>query len=570
MAPQEKYKTKLTGLPGKLVTLGVLSESDARKAIELSRSERTPFVTYLLNKKLVKQSAIAHGLSQEFEIPLIDLNDFDINPEVIKLVDEKLLKKHKAVPLLKRGKSLFLALSDPTALDALKEIQFQTNIKTEPIIAEADKLDKFIERALDLFEFDDSGMEDDEETDFELVEETDFKLLEETAKEEETPVAKFVNSMLFKAIKMGASSLHFEPYEKTYRVRFRIDGVLRCFAKPPVAISRKLAARIKVMSRLNVAECYVPQDGHLKLRISARNVIDFWVMTCPTIWGENIVMRILDSSAAKLNINILGFEEEQKRLYLEALANPYGMILVTGPTGSGKTVTLYTGINILNKEGVNIFTAEYPVEINRQGVNQVQIDEKTGMTFANVIRRFIAQRADIILLDEIRDIETGNLAIRAANSGQMVMSTLHLNDAPQALIHLLDMGIKPFAIANVVKLIITQRLCRRLCSCKTKQKLPDSVLMGAGFTKEEIPELRLYGQGGCEKCGGSGYNGQIGIYQVLPISERIKRLIMEGGNAIARDDLARYEMIASLRASGLKKVKDGLTSLEELDRVILN
>jgi len=417
--------------------------------------------------------------------------------------------------------------------------------------------------------YDDTGrVEDDEETDSELVDEseTDFELVDES------PVAKFVNSMLFKAIKMGASSLHFEPYEKTYRVRFRIDGVLKLFAKPPVAISRKLAARIKVMSRLNVAECYVPQDGHLKLRISSKMVIDFRVMTCPTIWGENLAMRILDSSATNLNIDILGFEEEQKRLYLEALANPYGMILVTGPTGSGKTVTLYTGINILNKEGVNIFTVEDPVEINLPGINQVQIDEKTGMTFANVIRRVIAQEADIILVDEIRDIETGNLAIKAANSGHMVMSTLHLNDAQQALAHLLDMGIKPFAIASVVKLVITQRLCRRLCSCKTKQDLPDWVLMGAGFTEKEIPTLKLYGpkQGGCEKCGGSGYKGQIGIYQVMPISERIKRLIMEGGNAIAMADLARYEMIADLRDSGLKKVKDGLTSLEELDRVILN
>ncbi len=569
MVPQEKYKTRLTGLPGKLVTLNVLSESDARKAIELSRTERTPFVTYLLNKKLVKQSALAQGLSEEFGIPLIDINAFDIDPEVIKLVDEKLLEKHKAVPLFKRTKRLFVALSDPTALDALKEIQFRTKIKTEPIIAEADKLAKFIEHALDLF--DDTGMGDDQDTDFELVDDTVKE--EETIsvpEEEKAPVVKFVNSMLFKAIKLGASDLHFEPYEKIYRVRFRVDGVLKVFAKPPVAIARKLAARIKVMARLDVAERRVPQDGRIKLKISAKKAIDFRVSTCPILWGEKIVMRILDSSAANLNIDILGYEEEQKRLYLEALANPYGMVLVTGPTGSGKTVSLYTGINILNQEGVNISTAEDPVEINLPGVNQVQIDEKTGMTFAKALKAFLRQDPDIILVGEIRDLETASIGIKAASTGHMVMSTLHTNDAPQTLTRMIDMGVKPFAIANAVNLIMAQRLCRRLCSCKIEQDIPEQVLAEAGFKKEEIPEIKLYGPkpGGCEKCGESGYKGRVGIYQVMPISDAMKRMIMEGQNAIALADQARKEGIPDLRESGLKKVKDGLTSLEEVDRVV--
>jgi len=569
MVPQEKYKTRLTGLPGKLVTLGVLSESDARKAIELSRTERTSFVTYLLNKKLVTHTQVAWALSQEFGIPLIDINEFDIDPEVIKLVDEKLLEKHKAVPLFKRSKRLFVALSDPTALDALKEIQFRTQIKTEPIIAEADKLAKFIERALDLF--DDTGIGDDGDTDFELVDETEKE--EETIsvpEEEKAPVVKFVNSMLFKAIKLGASDLHFEPYEKIYRVRFRVDGVLKVFAKPPVAIARKLAARIKVMARLDVAERRVPQDGRIKLKISAKKAIDFRVSTCPILWGEKIVMRILDSSAANLNIDILGYEEEQKRLYLEALANPYGMVLVTGPTGSGKTVSLYTGINILNQEGVNISTAEDPVEINLPGVNQVQIDEKTGMTFAKALKAFLRQDPDIILVGEIRDLETASIGIKAASTGHMVMSTLHTNDAPQTLTRMIDMGVKPFAIANAVNLIMAQRLCRRLCSCKIQQDLPEQVLTDAGFKQEEIPEIKLYGpkEGGCEKCDGSGYKGRVGIYQVMPISDAMKRMIMEGQNAIALADQARKEGIPDLRESGLKKVKDGMTSLEEVDRVV--
>lgn len=376
--------------------------------------------------------------------------------------------------------------------------------------------------------------------------------------------------MLFDAIKAEASDLHFEPYEKYYRVRFRIDGMLQVVATPPITLSRKLAARIKVMSRLDVSERRVPQDGRIKLKISAKKSIDFRVSTCPILWGEKIVMRILDSSAAKLNIDMLGYEEEQKRLYLEALANPYGMVLVTGPTGSGKTVSLYTGINILNKEGVNISTAEDPVEINLPGVNQVQIDEKTGMTFAKALKAFLRQDPDIILVGEIRDIETGGIAIKAASTGHMVMSTLHTNDAPQTLTRLIDMGLPPFAIASTIILIMAQRLCRRLCTCKVEQEIPQHSLLAEGFKEEDLAEIKLYGprNGGCEKCGGLGYKGRVGIYQVMPISDTMKRLIMEGSNSIGIADQARKEGIPDLRDSGLKKAISGLTSLEEVNRVV--
>jgi len=562
----QKLKSTIVGISNKLVALGLLSETDVKKAIEQSRRERTDFVSYVVNHRLVNSRDIAQVLSEEFCLPRIDLECTKLNPKFIKLIDEELLEKHKALPLFKRGKRLFVAVSVPTNLYALKDIQLHTKIHISPVIAEADKLDKFIKRAINWF-YEDKFVVEEDKADDRLVDE---KQEEKIGLPEESPIVKFVNLMLFKAIKMGASDLHFEPYEKYCRVRFRIDGVLRGFAKPPVIIYQKLAERIKLMSRLDVTECSLPQKGGFKLRLFANKIIDFRVITCPAFWGENIVMRIIDSSASKLNIDMLGFEEEQKRLYLEALANPYGMVLVTGRTGSGKTVTLYAGINILNNENVNIFTAEDPVEIKLPGVNQVQIDEKTGMTFAELVRIFMAQRADVILVDEIRDVETGKIAIRAANSGHMVMSTLHTNDAPQALTHLLDMGIKPFAIASAVKLVIAQRLCRRLCVfCKTERDVPDWMLMRAGFTKEEIPALKLYGpkQGGCEKCGGSGYKGQIGIYQVMPISEPIKRLILEGGNAVALAELAHHEGVADLRGSGLKKVKDGLTSLEEFERV---
>ncbi|MCK5521509.1 MAG: type IV-A pilus assembly ATPase PilB [Thiomargarita sp.] len=568
-----KKKVILTGLARRLVIEGLLTEEAAGKAFDESLKTRTSFVSYLVNKKLVKSRDVALEAAKEFAVPLIDIENIELDRELItSKITKKLLEKHKVLPIFNRGKSLFVAISDPSNPIALDEIKFHTKMRTEAILANEEKLQKVIERALEFFDTSMKDLGGDGLDDIELVEDEDDKAGEEEDTTEEAPVIKFVNGMLFKAIKMGASDLHFEPYEKYYRVRFRIDGILQVAANPPIGLARKLAARIKVMSRLDVSERRVPQDGRIKLKLSAKKSIDFRVSTCPILWGEKIVMRILDSSAANLNIDKLGYEEEQKQLYLEALANPYGMVLVTGPTGSGKTVSLYTGIHILNQEGVNISTAEDPVEINLPGVNQVQIDEKTGMTFAKALKAFLRQDPDIILVGEIRDLETGGIAIKAATTGHMVMSTLHTNDAPQTLTRMIDMGIQPFAIATAVNLIMAQRLCRRLCQCKVEQKIPEPALLESGFSKEEIqdPEFKLYEprKDGCEKCGGQGYKGRVGIYQVMPISDTMKRLIMEGSNAIAIADQARSEGIPDLRQSGLKKAKDGLTSLAEINRVV--
>ncbi len=575
----KKSKIILAGLPGKLVKDGLMSQSDVENVLEKSRAEKISFVNYVVSKKLISSDKIALAAAEEFGIPLIDIENVDINPDIIKLLDEKLLKKHKALPLFKRGKRLFVAISDPNNLSALDDIRFRTKFLTEAILATDDQLSKRVEKAIASFE--DTGMDnlDDglADIDFEQDEEGSPDAGEAapaTSAAEEAPVVKFVNKMLLDAIKLGASDLHFEPYEKFYRVRYRVDGVLKQVAKPPLGISKKLAARIKVMARLDVSERRVPQDGRIKLHLNANKSIDFRVSTCPTLWGEKTVMRILDSSAANLNIEILGYEDEQKRLYLEALANPYGMILVTGPTGSGKTVSLYTGVGILNNEGVNISTAEDPVEINLPGVNQVQIDEKTGMTFAKALKSFLRQDPDVILVGEIRDLETGSIAIKAASTGHLVLSTLHTNDAPQTLTRMMDMGIKPFAIATAVNLIIGQRLCRRLCSCKIPVEVPDNILLEEGFTKEDVEAgIQLYGpkieeNGDCEKCGGAGYKGRAGIYQVMPISDEMKRLILAGSNAVGIADQARKDGIPDLRESGLKKVKDGVTSLEEVNRVV--
>ncbi|HDN27453.1 MAG TPA: type IV-A pilus assembly ATPase PilB [Thioploca sp.] len=567
-----KSKTILTGLAHKLVTEGLLNETDAELALEKSREKNTPFVSYVVKQKLVTSRDIALAAAEEFGVPLVDIDSVEIDPDTIKQgASQKILEDYHILPLFIRGKSLFVAVSDPTNLPALKAIGFYTKMRTEPILVEEDKLTKAIERTLEALDTSMKDLEDGfKDLDFETDEDNKTEDEEDKSGAEDAPVVKFVNKMLYDAIKRGASDLHFEPYEKFFRVRFRIDGMLKVAASPPISISRKLAARIKVMSRLDVSERRVPQDGRIKLKLSAKKSMDFRVSTCPILWGEKIVMRILDSSAANLNIDILGYEDEQKRLYLEALANPYGMVLVTGPTGSGKTVSLYTGINILNKEGVNISTAEDPVEINLPGVNQVQIDEKTGMTFAKALKAFLRQDPDIILVGEIRDLETGGIAIKAATTGHMVMSTLHTNDAPQTLTRMVDMGIQPFAIGTAVNLIMAQRLCRRLCNCKVEQAIPKHALLTEGFKEEEIPELKLYGPraGGCDKCGGMGYKGRVGIYQVMPISETMKRLIMEGSNAIALADQARREGIPDLRESGLKKAKDGLTSLEEVNRVV--
>ena len=561
---------KLSGLSRKLVNDGILDEEKAINALKGAAEEKIPFTEYLVNNNIVSAKHIASEASSEFGIPVFDLDCLDMETIPEDLVDEKLVQKHKALPLYKRGNRLYVGITDPTNLAAIDDIKFQTGLNTEAILVESDKLHKIIDK---LAEEEDEGMDDmlDEGLDDLEFADTDEDpgAAEETASAaDDTPVVKFVNKVLLDAIKKGASDIHFEPYEKRYRVRLRIDGVLREIASPPVQMGGKMAARIKVMSKMDTAERRVPQDGRIKLKISKNKAIDFRVNTCPTLFGEKIVLRILDPSSASLGIDMLGYEPDQKELYLNALANPYGMILVTGPTGSGKTVSLYTGLNILNTEDTNISTAEDPAEINLEGINQVNVNEKVGLTFESALRAFLRQDPDVIMVGEIRDLSTASIAIKAAQTGHMVMSTLHTNDAPQTLARLVNMGVPPFNIASAVSLIIAQRLARRLCKhCKTTEDLPRAVLEEEGFTEEQINEgITVYKPVGCDQCDG-GYKGRVGIYQVLPISEEIGRIIMNNGTAIDIADQAKAEGIRDLRQSALLKVMEGVTGLEEINRV---
>lgn len=563
-------RVPLTGLARKLVNDGLLDEQSAARAFQTALSNKTPFVKYLIDHQLADARIVAQAASQEFGVPLVDIEVLDIEPDVVKLVSEELIQRHHALPIFKRGNRVFIAVSDPTNLQALDEIKFHIGANTEAVLVEENKLARTIEKALAAA---DSGLSDIETSDFENLDDLDVSSPQETQHEtsdiDDAPVVRFVNKVLLDAIKRGASDLHFEPYEKFYRVRFRIDGMLAEIAKPPIALAGKLAARIKVMSRLDVSERRVPQDGRIKLKLSKSKAIDFRVSTCPTLYGEKVVMRILDSDAAKLNIDQLGYEDFQKDLFLKNLRKPYGMFLVTGPTGSGKTVSLYTGINILNQEDINISTAEDPVEINLPGVNQVQVDERTGMTFPRALKAFLRQDPDIILVGEIRDLETASIAVKAAQTGHMVMSTLHTNDGPQTLTRLQDMGIPPFAVATTINLITAQRLARRLHpDYRVPIELPPEALLAEGFTEDDLRDgIKLFdaGNGGSE-CP-SGYKGRIGIYQVMPISDGLKRLIIEGANAVQLADQAAAEGIWDIRKSGLQKAKRGLTSLAEINRV---
>jgi len=565
-------KINLTGLARKLVMDGLLEEEAALQAHQDALKKKLPFVSFLVENDMVAANKIALAASQEFGVSLIDINAVDIDADVTKLVKEDLIKKNHALPLFKRGKRLYVALSDPLNLNALDEIKFAVGMNTEAILVEEDKLTKAIETALDDA---DTGMDMDDE-DFDDLD--GLETVDEGAQQEDddgdiddAPVVRFVNKCLLDAIKKGASDLHFEPYEKVYRVRFRVDGVLEEITKPPLALSNKIAARIKVMSRLDVSERRVPQDGRIKLKLSKNKSIDFRVSTCPTLFGEKTVMRILDSDAAALQIDQLGYEDHQKEQFLKNLHKPYGMFLVTGPTGSGKTVSLYTGINILNQIDVNISTAEDPVEINLAGVNQVQVDERTGMTFPKALKAFLRQDPDIILVGEIRDLETGSIAVKAAQTGHMVMSTLHTNDGPQTLTRLQDMGIQAFAVATSINIITGQRLCRRLHpEYKVTLDMPKEALQKENFPEEWIEQgITLYnpGDGGTD-CP-SGYKGRAGIYQVMPISDTMKRLIIEGANAVVLSDQSAKEGIWDIRMSGLKKARDGITSLAEVNRVTI-
>ncbi|MFN2308142.1 MAG: type IV-A pilus assembly ATPase PilB [Gammaproteobacteria bacterium] len=566
-------RIQLTGLARRLVTDGVLDEAAALGAIEAALKKRQPLTSYLVEHKLASGSVIANAACQEFGVPVFDLAVMDLEAAPIKLVNEKLIRQHRALPLFKRGNRLFVAVSDPTNLAALDEIKFHTGVTTEPILVEDDKLAKIIDQALEKAgaSMMDDGLLDADLENLDIIaggeSETEDK---DTSDIDDTPVVRFVNKILLDAINRGASDIHVEPYEKTFRVRYRQDGVLHEVSAPPLALAPRISARLKVMSRMDIAERRLPQDGRIKMHLSKTRAIDFRVNSCPTLFGEKIVLRILDPSSAKLGIDALGYEEDQKKLYLENLSKPYGMILVTGPTGSGKTVSLYTGLNILNTPDRNISTCEDPVEINLSGINQCNMNPKAGFNFADALRAFLRQDPDIIMVGEIRDLETAEIAIKAAQTGHMVMSTLHTNDAPQTLARLANMGVPPYNIASAVNLIIAQRLARRLCNnCKKQVDVPAKALLAEGFTEEDVAAgMKLYAHHpeGCDQCTG-GYKGRVGIYQVMPISDEMSRIIMDGGNAIQLADQSREEGIADLRISGLRKVKQGVTSLEEVNRV---
>jgi type IV pilus assembly protein PilB len=566
-------RSALGGLPQRLVQDGVVEEAAMLEAVAATK-DGSSIVTHLVRIGAANARDIAIAASSEFGVPLFDLDAINLDPETVRLVSEKLLTKHRVLPVFKRGKRLFLAVADPTNLHAIDEIKFQTGMGVEAVVVEDDKLQKAVDKAVEQADNQMPAFSDEEGMDLDSLEVTggdespDDKVTRDDV--EDAPIVRFVNKLMLDAIRRGASDIHFEPYEKTYRVRFRMDGVLKEIAQPPVQLAGKLAARLKVMSRLDIAERRVPQDGRIKMRLSKNRAIDFRVSSCPTLYGEKIVMRILDPSQAQLGIDALGYEPKQKDLYLKFLAKPQGMILVTGPTGSGKTVSLYTGLHILNREDTNISTAEDPSEINLPGVNQVNVNPKVGLTFAAAMRAFLRQDPDVIMVGEIRDLETAEIAIKAAQTGHLVLSTLHTNDAPQTLTRLIDMGVKPYAIATSVSLIIAQRLARRLCNnCKAPMDVPREALVKEGFQSADIEAgMRIFAPKGCANCT-DGYKGRVGIYQVMPVTDTIARIILAGGSAVDISDQSNKEGFWDLRRSGLEKVKSGLTSLEEINSVTI-
>jgi type IV pilus assembly protein PilB len=561
------------GLPEKLVEEGRLPKAAMVEAQRAAQTAQSSLVHYLVANNLVAAKDIATTSAHLFGMPLLDLDALQIDTGIVKIVDEKLLIKHRLIPLSKRGRRLYIGTSDPSNLLGIDEVRFSTALQVEPVVVEDDKLTSILTKALD--QISSATLRVDEDIDLDNLDvtgayEISEAALAESEDVEDAPIVRFVNKIMLDAIKKGASDIHFEPYEKSFRIRQRVDGFLKEVAQPPVHLTQKISSRIKVMARLDIAERRVPQDGRIKMRLSRNRSIDFRVSTCPTIFGEKTVMRILDSSSALLGIDSLGYEPFQKELYLKYLRKPQGMILVTGPTGSGKTVSLYTGLNILNVEDTNISTAEDPAEIILPGVNQVNVNPKVGLTFASALRAFLRQDPDVIMVGEVRDLETAEIALKAAQTGHLVLSTLHTNDAPQTLTRLIDMGVKPYAIATSVSLIIAQRLARRLCpNCKVLRDIPNDALVKEGFTADEIGEgLKIYGPGGCPSCN-DGYKGRLGLYQVMPVSEEIGRIIMDGGNAISISDQARAEGVLDLRSAGLRKVKAGLTSLEEVNSVTI-
>ena len=560
---------KLSGLARTLVQQGRLAEAEAETIQIKADAEGRSFVTELLAyNKNFSSIQIAEFASQTFGFPLLNLNAIDPDFLPKGLLDPKLMQNRRVLALYQRGTRLFVAISDPSNLQALDEVKFQTSLAVEAVVVEDNKLGKLIDS---IIEASDNTLKNLGGEDLNL----EFKTEEEEQRDEgigsevdDAPVVRFIQKILMDAINGGASDIHFEPYEKHYRIRYRTDGVLYEVSQPPLALKEKIASRIKVISKLDISEKRIPQDGRMKLVLSKNRAIDFRVSTLPTLYGEKIVMRILDPSSATLGIDALGYEPDQKEQLLSAIHRPYGMILVTGPTGSGKTVSLYTCLNILNEPTLNISTAEDPVEINLPGINQVNVNEKAGLTFSAALKAFLRQDPDIVMVGEIRDLETADIAIKAAQTGHMVLSTLHTNDAPTTLTRMMNMGVAPFNIASSVILITAQRLARRLCKCKQPIDIPQEALLQAGFTEADLKgEWRPYGPVGCELCKGSGYKGRVGIYQVMPITDEISRIIMKNGTAIDIADQARREGVRDLRQSGLIKVKAGLTSLEEVEAV---
>lgn len=557
-----------SGLTRCLIEKGLLTENDAQVHSQEAKKNQIPLIRYLVGHQLINSKALASQASQEFGIPFLDLDAIDFRRLPINLVSEKLIRKYHVLPLFVRGKTLFVAVSDPTDFHALDDIKFHSRLNPEAILVEEDKLTKAIEASLEAADTSMTDMLDEDLDNLEITGgEEDTTKADINSDIDDAPIVRYVNKILLDSIKQGVSDIHMEPYEKTFRIRYRSDGMLRQVASPPPSIAGRLISRIKVMSKMDIAERRVPQDGRIKMTLSKNRAIDFRVNTCPTLFGEKVVLRILDPTSAQLGIEKLGFEPEQQRIFLEAINKPYGLVLVTGPTGSGKTVSLYTGLNILNTMERNISTAEDPVEITVEGINQVNMNPKAGLTFASALRAFLRQDPDVIMVGEIRDLETAEIAVKAAQTGHLVLSTLHTNDAPQTLNRLLQMGIPAFNIVSAVNLIMAQRLGRRLCEhCKVPADLPDKVLLAAGFKQEELRDLKIYSAVGCEHCT-NGYKGRVGIYQVLTLTDKMRTLILNGGNTDQLAECALAEGFNDLRRSGLNKVRMGITSLEEIDRI---
>ena len=559
---------KFSGYIRRLVDDGFLTAEQMKDALDNAKKNKMKIVPYLVEKSNISPLVVAEMISAEFGEPIFDLDSFNPDMFPLEIADRSLFAKQRVAPLVQRGNILYVATSDPTNIEALDAIRFNCGLNIEPIIVEYHKLEKTLNKH---FIVEENFSFDDEDFDVDIIatDDQDPTDVDEGTAEEEAPIVKYVNKLLVDAIRMGASDLHFEPYEKSYRVRYRVDGVLRSITNPPLQLANRLASRLKVMSKMDISEKRVPQDGRIKLKLSKTKAIDFRVNALPTLFGEKLVLRILDPSSAMLGIDALGYEPAQKALFMEALDKPQGMLLITGPTGSGKTVSLYTGLNILNTETSNISTAEDPVEINLEGINQVNVNPKVGLTFSVALKSFLRQDPDIIMVGEIRDLETAEIAIKAAQTGHMVMSTLHTNSAPETLTRLRNMGVPSFNIATSVNLVIAQRLARRLCShCKVPVEIPKQSLLEMGFTEQDLstPDLQIYQPIGCTECR-DGYKGRVGIYEVMKVTPEISKIIMEDGNALQIAAASERLGFDNLRRSGLVKVMSGLTSLQEINRV---